>query len=54
MDNVFDSAKKFFKEPTEVKMRIDIDKNEHRRGYIPLHHGSVTELRKGTVTSEWR
>lgn len=48
MDNVFNSAKKFFAEPTDVKMRIDIDKNQHRRGYIPLYHGAVTENRKGT------
>jgi isopenicillin N synthase-like dioxygenase len=47
VDNVFSRAKKFFDEPVDVKMEIDISQNEHRRGYIPLYRGSVNELRKG-------
>lgn len=51
VDNVFGQAKKFFDEPDEVKMEVDIEKNGHRRGYIPLYHGAVDETRKGPPPS---
>jgi|SRR5579862_3498886 len=53
VDGVFSEAKKFFDEPTEVKMEIDIDKNPNRRGYIPLFHGAAGENgRKGRTLQE--